>query len=137
MAGFISEEAGGAAAGQPFQAGGDLRGIAGLDDLGRFGVKEAAAGRASSSSTNGGSACHRPIARPFRWTGETRRFAAPSDLFEDRRRSVEHPHHGTDETAACRFVEGLRDKALLDAQTERVEADLYGSPALTGKGHAT
>jgi L-serine dehydratase len=39
-------------------------------------------------------------------------------------------------TAACRFVEGLRDKALLDA-TERVEADLYGSLALTGKGHAT
>ena len=39
-------------------------------------------------------------------------------------------------TAACRFVERLRDKALLDA-TERVEVDLYGSLALTGKGHAT
>jgi L-serine dehydratase len=39
-------------------------------------------------------------------------------------------------TAACRFVETLRDKALLDA-TARVEVDLYGSLALTGKGHAT
>jgi len=39
-------------------------------------------------------------------------------------------------TAACRFVEGLRDKGLL-AATERVEVDLYGSLALTGKGHAT
>ena len=39
-------------------------------------------------------------------------------------------------TAACRFVESLRDKNLLDA-TRRVEVDLYGSLALTGKGHAT
>ena len=39
-------------------------------------------------------------------------------------------------TAACRFVEGLRDKGLL-AGTQRVEVDLYGSLALTGKGHAT
>ena len=39
-------------------------------------------------------------------------------------------------TAACRFVEGLRDKGLL-AAIERVEVDLYGSLALTGKGHAT
>jgi L-serine dehydratase len=39
-------------------------------------------------------------------------------------------------TAACRFVEGLRDKSLLD-EIERVEVDLYGSLALTGKGHAT
>ena len=39
-------------------------------------------------------------------------------------------------TAACRFVEGLRDKGLLEA-TDRVEVDLYGSLALTGKGHAT
>ena len=39
-------------------------------------------------------------------------------------------------TAACRFVETLRDKNLLDA-TQRVEVDLYGSLALTGKGHAT
>ena len=39
-------------------------------------------------------------------------------------------------TAARTFVEGLRDKGLLDA-VERVEVDLYGSLALTGKGHAT
>ncbi|HEX8193186.1 MAG TPA: L-serine ammonia-lyase [Allosphingosinicella sp.] len=39
-------------------------------------------------------------------------------------------------TAACRFVEGLRETGLL-AGTERVQADLYGSLALTGKGHAT
>jgi len=39
-------------------------------------------------------------------------------------------------TAACRFVERLRDGGHLDA-TARVEADLYGSLALTGKGHAT
>ena len=39
-------------------------------------------------------------------------------------------------TAACRFVESLRDKAML-ADIERVEVDLYGSLALTGKGHAT
>src|SRR3546814_18252738 len=39
-------------------------------------------------------------------------------------------------TAACDFVEGLADKALL-ASTTRVEVDLYGSLALTGKGHAT
>jgi L-serine dehydratase len=39
-------------------------------------------------------------------------------------------------TAACRFVETLAEKALLH-RTERVEVDLYGSLALTGKGHAT
>ncbi len=39
-------------------------------------------------------------------------------------------------TAACDFVEGLRDAGLLDSVI-RVEADLYGSLALTGKGHAT
>src|SRR5688572_8823913 len=39
-------------------------------------------------------------------------------------------------TAACRFVETLSRKALLES-TERVAVDLYGSLALTGKGHAT
>jgi L-serine dehydratase len=39
-------------------------------------------------------------------------------------------------TAACRFVETLVQKGLL-ARTARVQADLYGSLALTGKGHAT
>jgi L-serine dehydratase len=39
-------------------------------------------------------------------------------------------------TAACRFVERLRDGGLL-ARTARVRAELYGSLALTGKGHAT
>jgi L-serine dehydratase len=39
-------------------------------------------------------------------------------------------------TAACRFVETLSQKALLD-RAARVEVLLYGSLALTGKGHAT
>ncbi len=39
-------------------------------------------------------------------------------------------------TAACRFVETLAEKAMLDG-VERVETNLYGSLALTGKGHAT
>jgi L-serine dehydratase len=39
-------------------------------------------------------------------------------------------------TAAHDFVEMLAEKALLD-RAARVEADLYGSLALTGKGHAT
>jgi L-serine dehydratase len=39
-------------------------------------------------------------------------------------------------TAACRFVEALRAKGLFE-RTERVEVRLYGSLALTGKGHAT
>jgi len=39
-------------------------------------------------------------------------------------------------TAACRFVETLREKGLFE-RTERVEVRLYGSLALTGKGHAT
>jgi len=39
-------------------------------------------------------------------------------------------------TAACRFVEGLSVAGLLE-RTARVEVDLYGSLALTGKGHAT
>jgi L-serine dehydratase len=39
-------------------------------------------------------------------------------------------------TAACEFVEMLEAKALLDL-THRVQCDLYGSLALTGKGHAT
>ncbi len=39
-------------------------------------------------------------------------------------------------TAACDFVEGLRAQGLLES-TVRVEVDLYGSLALTGKGHAT
>ena len=39
-------------------------------------------------------------------------------------------------TAACRFVERLRESGMLE-RTARVSADLYGSLALTGKGHAT
>jgi L-serine dehydratase len=39
-------------------------------------------------------------------------------------------------SAACDFVEMLEEKALLDL-TQRVQCDLYGSLALTGKGHAT
>ena len=39
-------------------------------------------------------------------------------------------------TAAHLFVEMLAEKALLE-DTVRVEADMYGSLALTGKGHAT
>jgi L-serine dehydratase len=39
-------------------------------------------------------------------------------------------------TAACRFVDGLGAAGLLVA-TARVIVDLYGSLALTGKGHAT
>jgi L-serine dehydratase len=39
-------------------------------------------------------------------------------------------------TAACDFVEGLRADGLLE-RTQRVGVDLYGSLALTGKGHAT
>ncbi len=39
-------------------------------------------------------------------------------------------------TAACRFVERLGEAGLLE-RTARVQADLYGSLALTGKGHAT
>ncbi len=38
--------------------------------------------------------------------------------------------------AAHRFVSELRDNGLLKI-TERVRADLYGSLALTGKGHGT
>jgi L-serine dehydratase len=39
-------------------------------------------------------------------------------------------------TAACRFVETLGQKSLME-RTGRVQVDLYGSLALTGKGHAT
>jgi L-serine dehydratase len=39
-------------------------------------------------------------------------------------------------TAACRFVERLSEDGVL-AATGRVAVDLYGSLALTGKGHAT
>ena len=39
-------------------------------------------------------------------------------------------------TAACRFVETLREKSLFE-HVARVQAELYGSLALTGKGHAT
>ena len=39
-------------------------------------------------------------------------------------------------TAACRFVERLRETGQL-AAADRVQAQLYGSLALTGKGHAT
>jgi L-serine dehydratase len=39
-------------------------------------------------------------------------------------------------TAAARFAARLRDQHLLD-RTARVEVKLYGSLALTGKGHAT
>src|SRR6201996_4103243 len=38
--------------------------------------------------------------------------------------------------AACRVVLGRRDAGKLD-RVVRVEAELYGSLALTGKGHAT
>ena len=39
-------------------------------------------------------------------------------------------------TAACDFVEMLSEKGLL-GETARVQCELYGSLALTGKGHAT
>jgi L-serine dehydratase len=39
-------------------------------------------------------------------------------------------------TAACRFVETLSNKSMIE-RTDRVLAELYGSLALTGKGHAT
>jgi len=39
-------------------------------------------------------------------------------------------------TAACRFVERLREAGQIEG-TARVLAELYGSLALTGKGHAT
>ncbi|HET9429021.1 MAG TPA: L-serine ammonia-lyase [Allosphingosinicella sp.] len=39
-------------------------------------------------------------------------------------------------TAACTFVDRLRADGLLD-RVARIEVDLYGSLALTGKGHAT
>jgi L-serine dehydratase len=39
-------------------------------------------------------------------------------------------------TAACRFVEALARDGLLET-VEQVQVDLYGSLALTGKGHAT
>ncbi|HYJ31481.1 MAG TPA: L-serine ammonia-lyase, partial [Allosphingosinicella sp.] len=39
-------------------------------------------------------------------------------------------------TAACRFVERLRETGQIEA-ADRVRAELYGSLALTGKGHAT
>ena len=38
--------------------------------------------------------------------------------------------------AACRFARGLAERGLLD-RVERVRAELYGSLALTGLGHAT
>lgn len=38
--------------------------------------------------------------------------------------------------AACRFVQGLAEQGLLD-RAAHVQVDLYGSLALTGKGHAT
>jgi L-serine dehydratase len=38
--------------------------------------------------------------------------------------------------AACRFVHGLVERGIL-SQVKRVQADLYGSLALTGLGHAT
>jgi len=38
--------------------------------------------------------------------------------------------------AACRFARGLDSSGILD-RTARVQADLYGSLALTGMGHAT
>ncbi len=38
--------------------------------------------------------------------------------------------------AACRFVRGLAERGLL-ARVVRVQAELYGSLALTGQGHAT
>ena len=38
--------------------------------------------------------------------------------------------------AACQFVRGLAQRGLL-GRVARVQADLYGSLALTGKGHAT
>ena len=54
---------------------------------------------------------------------------------QDRRRSIQFAHHGSDDgrVPVCR---GAARKGLL-GRTVRVEVDLYGSLALTGKGHAT
>src|SRR5687767_9863361 len=96
--------------------------------------------RASSRRTNGAAlpapACQMRAGSPSAHaSGESCLVTSVFDLFKIGV-GPSSSHTMGPMTAACRFVETLSEKALLHA-TARVQVDLYGSLALTGKGHAT
>src|SRR3954463_2854840 len=92
--------------------------------------------RASSSSTKGVPACQKDGRGPSRGTsGEDVLVSSVFDLFKIGV-GPSSSHTMGPMTAACRFVETLNQSGLLET-TARVQTDLYGSLALTGKGHAT
>jgi hypothetical protein len=133
MAGFISEEAGGVSPAQPIEAGADLGRISCLDDLGWPGIQPglAAGSRVVEQDEGPRLACHRPALRP---SARFRRFNLVCSTFDLFKIGVgpSSSHTMGPMTAACRFVEGLREKGLL-TRTVRVEVDLYGSLALTAR----
>src|SRR4051812_2137474 len=92
--------------------------------------------RASSSRTKGVPACQKDARGPSRGTsGECVLVSSVFDLFKIGV-GPSSSHTMGPMTAAYRFVETLTQKGVLD-RAARVQADLYGSLALTGKGHAT
>src|SRR5438067_2207174 len=86
--------------------------------------------------TNGVPPCQNGRAGPSR--GASGVFPVVSSVFDLFKIGVgpSSSHTMGPMTAACRFVETLRTRGLFE-RTDRVEVQLYGSLALTGKGHAT
>ena len=137
MAGLIGQESRRIGAAQPFEAGKDLFRIARFDDFAR-GPEEprppAGAGIVEENE-RAAHACHGAPSGPF---APVRRETLVCSVFDLFKIGVgpSSSHTMGPMTAACRFVERLRQDGLLEA-THRVAVDLYGSLALTGKGHAT
>ena len=95
-------------------------------------------GRASSSRTKG-RAHALPCARRRAHLPRVRRETLVCSVFDLFKIGVgpSSSHTMGPMTAACRFVERLARRRRCSTRTARVEVDLYGSLALTGKGHAT
>ncbi len=134
---FVSHEARRIPLAQPCEAIPNLSGIARRYDLAGLGMKPGFAVRPRVVEQDEGAErpCHAAASGPFPAPRRGRLVCSTFDLFKIGV-GPSSSHTMGPMTAACRFVETLRARGLLES-VERVEADLYGSLALTGKGHAT
>ena len=125
------------AAAQPLEAGADLVMVARLDDPERARVEQSPAAGPGVVEQDEGAAqpCHASATGPCRRPRRASLVCSTFDLFKIGV-GPSSSHTMGPMTAACTFVERLRDDGLL-GRIARVEVDLYGSLALTGKGHAT
>ena len=107
-------------------------------DLAQPGKERRAAVRPGVVEQDEGAAhpCHARASGPYGPSQESRIGLQRLRPLQDRGRPFQFAHDGSDDRRLPLCREAWRDRGLL-ARTARVEADLYGSLALTGKGHAT